>query len=67
MSKSCLESMEFKGRGDIKPIKWIGTQRTAFTHRKNQKRIKTIIEKEKENFHRRLEQKEEKRQKFAKL
>lgn len=26
-----------------KPIKWIGTQRTAFTHRKKQKRIKEVV------------------------
>jgi len=26
-----------------KPIRWIGTQRTAFTHRKKQKRIKEVV------------------------
>jgi hypothetical protein len=33
-----------------KPLKWIGTQRTAFTHRKKMKRIKEVIEKTKENL-----------------
>jgi len=31
-------------------LKWIGTQRTAFTHKKKQKRIKEVIEKTKENL-----------------
>ena len=43
------EAFNFKGRTDIKPIKWIGTQRSAFTHRVKQKRIKDLIQKEKEN------------------
>ena len=53
MGAKTFKSMEFKGREGIKPIKWIGTQRSAYTHRKNQKRIKAIIEKEKESFHKR--------------
>ena len=61
MGVATLESMEFKGREGTKPVKWIGTQRSAFTHRKNQKRIKTIIEKEKESYHKRHEKREEKR------
>ena len=49
-------SFHLKARTGIKPIEWVGTQRTAFTHRKNQRRIKAIIEKEKVNFEMRKEQ-----------
>jgi hypothetical protein len=35
MGAKTFKSMEFKGREGIKPIKWIGTQRSAYTHRKN--------------------------------
>lgn len=27
----------------MKPIKWVGTQRSVYTHRKKQKRIKQIL------------------------
>ena len=47
--RQTYECCNFKGRSDIKPIKWIGTQRSAFTHRVKQKRIKDLIQKEKEN------------------
>ena len=47
--RQTFESCNFKGKSDIKPIKWVGTQRSAFTHRVKQKRIKDLIQKEKEN------------------
>jgi len=59
------KKFDFEGKQGIKPIKWIGSQRTQFTHRKNMKRVKTIIEKEKENFVARFEQRQRFKSKFA--
>ena len=53
--KSAFEARNFSDRKDIKPIKWIGTQRSAFTHRVKQKRIRDLIVKEKENKQKRTE------------
>lgn len=39
----------FAPKKDLKPIKWIGTQRSVYTHRKKQKRIKDLISKAKCN------------------
>ena len=47
--KTAYDSLSFEGRSDIKPIRWIGTQRGAFTHRVKMKRVKDIIAKEKVN------------------
>jgi hypothetical protein len=35
----------FNAKPDLKPIRWIGTQRSVYTHRKKQKRIKEILSK----------------------
>lgn len=40
-------AIAFNARTGMKPIKWIGTQRSVYTHRKNQKRIKELIAKAK--------------------
>lgn len=33
----------FNAKPGLKPIRWIGTQRSVYTHRKKQKRIKEIL------------------------
>ena len=58
MIPDALSNLIFEGRKDVKPIKWVGTQRTSFTHRKNPKRLNHVIKKEKENMKKRLEAKD---------
>lgn len=55
-------SIDFSGfvaRTGIKPVKWIGTQRSVYTHRKKQKRIKELLGKVKENKQRNADKKAE--------
>ena len=65
LNTTTMGKISFKGVSGIKPIKWTGTQRSAFTHRNNQKRIRTIIDKEKENYVKRAEKREIKRAEYA--
>lgn len=47
--QSAFTNVAFDNSSEFKPIKWIGTQRTEFTHRKRQKRIKELLAKANDN------------------
>lgn len=42
-----IGKLNFNPKVGLKPIKWIGTQRSVYTHRKKQKRIKELLAKTK--------------------
>ena len=49
LNRETSKSICFDGKQQ-KPIQWIGTQRTPFTHRKKQVRIKEVMAKTKANL-----------------
>ena len=52
--QTAFNSVAFDNSIEFKPIKWIGTQRTEFTHRKRQKRIKELLAKANDNKQRNI-------------
>ena len=42
--------MQFADRKDVKPIEWIGTQRSPYTHRSKQKKMEQLATKAKKEI-----------------